>query len=107
MCQPLTQNVRFASLASQLTITLIWDLGLQMPTPELSAKFPPDFHVASNPQQSARKERTIEEQRVVLGAFFGSKHLSNTSWLLTQDTGHRTALSQPMGFAGHRISTTT
>lgn len=59
---------QFASLASQLVVSLVWDLGLQMPPPEHPPRFPPP---QSSPvaQQPVAKERTLEEQRVVLGAF--------------------------------------
>ncbi len=60
---------QFASLASQLAVSLIWDLGLQMPPPEIAPQFPYYSTTTSVPQQSFRKERTIEEKRVVLGAF--------------------------------------
>lgn len=59
---------QFASLASQLVVSLVWDLGLQMPPPEHPPRFPPLPALAMT-QQPVAKERTIEEQRVVLGAF--------------------------------------
>lgn len=59
---------QFASLASQLAVALVWDLGLQMPPAEHPTRFPP-VQVAYVAQQSIGKERTIEEKRAVLGAF--------------------------------------
>jgi len=60
---------QFASLASQLAVSLIWDLGLHMPPPEHPFKFPPDVNAASRPQQPFKRDRTLEDKRVVLGAF--------------------------------------
>jgi hypothetical protein len=60
---------QFASLASQLAVSLIWDLGLQMPPPEQPPRIPPYIHAPTITRQSNRKKRTLEEQRAVLGAF--------------------------------------
>jgi len=60
---------QFASLASQLVVSLIWDLGLHMPPPEHPPNFPPGVNAMSPRQQSPKGERTIEDKRAVLGAF--------------------------------------
>ncbi|KAL9115271.1 MAG: hypothetical protein Q9227_001065 [Pyrenula ochraceoflavens] len=59
---------QFASLVSQLVVALVYDLGLQMPPPERPSMFLP-FQAAKLAHYSVGKERTIEEKRVVLGAF--------------------------------------
>ncbi|KAF3768884.1 hypothetical protein M406DRAFT_237415, partial [Cryphonectria parasitica EP155] len=64
---------QFASLASQLAVSLIWDMGLQMPPPEHLAHFSLDVNT-----QSSRRERTMEEKRAVLGAFIITSVLSQT-----------------------------
>ncbi|KAM0812065.1 hypothetical protein AB5N19_14382 [Seiridium cardinale] len=50
---------QFASLASQLAVSLIWDLGLQMPPPEHPPRFPPP-PASTVAQYSVVKERTLE-----------------------------------------------
>lgn len=60
---------RFASLVSQLAVTLIWDLGLQMPAADVAPRHPP---ISATPDVShpvSGKERSLEEKRAVLGAF--------------------------------------
>ena len=58
----------FASLTSQFAVALVWDLGLQMPPLEHSTRFLPS-QATYTAQPSTKKERTLEEKRVVLGAF--------------------------------------
>jgi len=60
---------QFASLASQLAVSLIWDLGLQMPPPEHPAKISIDVNATNRSQQPFKRDRTVEDKRVVLGAF--------------------------------------
>ncbi|KAF3024984.1 hypothetical protein E8E14_013914 [Neopestalotiopsis sp. 37M] len=68
---------RVVAGASQLVVSLVWDLGLQMPPPEHPPRFPPLPALAMT-QQPVAKERTIEEQRVVLGAFVITSMISQT-----------------------------
>ncbi|KAK6065033.1 C6 transcription factor [Seiridium cupressi] len=68
---------QFASLASQLAVSLVWDLGLQMPPPEHPPRFPPPL-ASTVAQHSVNKERTLEEQRVVLGSFVITSMVSQT-----------------------------
>ncbi|EXJ84208.1 hypothetical protein A1O3_04875 [Capronia epimyces CBS 606.96] len=67
----------FACLASQLAVTLVWDLGLQQPPPELTSR---SYFGIRMPmcQPPARNERTIEERRAVLGAFVITSRMSQT-----------------------------
>ncbi|RFU26476.1 hypothetical protein B7463_g9867, partial [Scytalidium lignicola] len=69
---------QFASLASQLAVSLVCDLGLQMPPPMHPPIFSPDINAAGRPRESFRKGRTVEEQRAVLGAFIITSMLSQT-----------------------------
>jgi hypothetical protein len=68
----------FASMASQLAVTMIFDLGLQLPPPEVPSGLPSVIYAPSMTQQSCRVERTMEEQRAVLGAFVITSMVSHS-----------------------------
>lgn len=79
---------QYASLASQLAVSIVWDLGLHMPPPERPATFSMDTNALGLSHGPSGKERTIEEQRAVLGTFVITSmsvcfHLLQTTLVLT------------------------
>lgn len=60
----------FASMASQIIVSLIYRLGLHMPSQEQPLKTGESLETKeSASRRPARKDRTIEDRRILLGAF--------------------------------------
>jgi hypothetical protein len=62
---------QFAGLASQLAVSIVWDLGLHMPPAENASRYrlPTDTAALGRSDALSGRERTLEEHRAVLGTF--------------------------------------
>ena len=60
---------QFIGIASQLAVAMIFNLGIQSPPSEVLAGLLPTTHAQGMPHQPCRVERSLEEQRAVLGTF--------------------------------------
>ncbi|SPQ19115.1 0ac4db94-26a7-4e22-a804-f89098a3b643 [Thermothielavioides terrestris] len=71
---------QFAGLASQLAVSIVWDLGLHMPPAENASRYrlPTDTAALGRSDALSGRERTLEEHRAVLGTFIITSTLAHT-----------------------------
>lgn len=70
---------QFASMASQLSVTIVFDLGLQQPPPQVPPnELRPFVYAPGLPQQQYGTRRTLEERRAVLGTFVVTSMVSHS-----------------------------